>query len=178
LDQNEQYLPSDLQTHINSINTIPDLNFTPITTGPSPLLLSNLDQLNVPGCTFQECPVFLTVVGNVTENPPFLFGTLPDPITGETVGAKSCAIVILDHGNGTMDAVYNYFYSFNQGPFIAPVNQFTGDHVGDWEQTAVRFQNELPVSVWLSQHGVSFLLREVVEFFPILINAVWSSICI
>jgi len=75
-----------------------------------------------------------------------------------------------------MDAVYNYFYSFNQGPFIAPVNQFTGDHVGDWEQTVVRFQDELPVSVWLSQHGVSFPLYVVVESFFILINAVWSSI--
>lgn len=90
----------------------------------------------------------------MTANPPWLYGVLPDPVTGESVGAKSCAIIVNDHGNGLIDAYYMYFYAFNLGETV--LGQVLGDHVGDWEHSMVRFQNGLPISVWLSQHDVSY----------------------
>jgi hypothetical protein len=89
----------------------------------------------------------------VTANPPWLYGVLPDPVTGESVGTKSCAIIVNDHGNGLVDAYYMYFYAFNLGETV--LGQVLGDHVGDWEHSMVRFQNGQPISVWLSQHDVS-----------------------
>lgn len=85
---------------------------------------------------------------------------LPDPVTHETVGAKSCAIIVYDHGdaNGTVDAFYMYFYAFNLG--LNVLGQVLGNHVGDWEHSMMRFQNGTPVSVWLSQHDVCFHLLQ------------------
>jgi hypothetical protein len=159
LDRNELYLPSDLQAQLN--DTYPALNYIAITGKtaaadlPSPLLLSNLDQPNqIGGCTsFDNCNVYLTSKDNVTLNPQWLYGVLPDPVTYETVGARSYAIIVNDHGNGIVDVFYMYFYAFNPGETV--FNQVLGDHVGDWEHSMVRFENGLPVSVWLSKHDVS-----------------------
>ena len=76
-------------------------------------------------------------------------------MTFETVDAKSCAIIINDHGNGIVDAFYMYFFAFNQGETV--FGQVLGDHVGDWEHSMVRFVNGTPSAVWLSQHDVSSL---------------------
>lgn len=157
LDQNELYMPSDIQAQLN--NTYPALNYTalPRENVPSPLLLSDLEQLNAQGnCVrFGTCPVFLTSKDNVTTNPPWLYGVTPDSETGETVGAKSCAIIVNDHGNGLVDAIYMYFYAFDMGPNVT--GQVLGNHVGDWEHSMVRFQEGKPISVWLSQHDVCIL---------------------
>jgi hypothetical protein len=130
LDQNELYLPSDIQNQLN--NTYSALNFTATPNAPSPLLLSDLEQLNPLGnCTqFGSCQIYLTSKDNVTINPPWLYGVLPDPVTFETIGARSCAIIVNDHGNGIVDAFYMYFYAFNLGETV--LGQVLGDHVGDW----------------------------------------------
>ena len=137
LDQNELYLPSDIQLQLN--HTYAALNYTATNTGPSPLLLSDLDQLNAIGnCTadnFDACPIYLTSKDNVTTNPQWLYGVLPDATTGETGGIKSCAVIVNDHGNGIVDAFYMYFYAFNLGDLISGV--VLGNHVGDWEHTMV-----------------------------------------
>lgn len=155
LDQNELYLPSDIGAQLS--HTTPTLNFTAIKTAPSPLTLSDLDQLNaIASCTtgnFDACPIYLTSNDNVTANPPWLYGVLPDPVTGEAVGTKSCAIIVTDHGNGVVDAFYMYFYAFNLG--LTVLGQVLGDHVGDWEHTMLRFTNGMPTSMWFSQHDVS-----------------------
>ncbi|KAH0545431.1 hypothetical protein FGG08_000432 [Glutinoglossum americanum] len=152
LDQNELYLPSDIQAQLN--NTYAALNFTAIKNAPSPLLLSNVDQLNAIGnCdvdNFDACPVYLTSKDNVTTDPPWLYGVLPDPTTHETVGARSCAIIVYDHGDGMVDAFYMYFYAFNLGNTV--LGQTLGNHVGDWEHTMLRFKDGKPVSMWYSQH--------------------------
>lgn len=155
LDQNELYLPSDLQAQLNY--THPTINYTAIRDPPEPLLLSDLEQLNILGeCTqFGTCDVYLTAKDNITANPPWLYGVLPDPATFETVGAKSSAVIVVDHGGGTVDAFYMYFYAFNLGETVA--GQVLGNHVGDWEHSMVRFGNGTPSSVWLSQHSVSVL---------------------
>jgi hypothetical protein len=155
LDQNELYLPSDIGAQL--VHTNPSLNFTTIKNAPSPLSLSNLDQLNaIANCSvdnFSSCPLYLTSKDNVAANPSWLYGVLPDPVTGEAVGTKSCAIIVNDHGNGIVDAYYMYFYAFNLGQTVA--GQVLGDHVGDWEHTMVRFTNGMPTSMWFSQHDVS-----------------------
>ncbi|KAH8752453.1 hypothetical protein F5882DRAFT_445216 [Hyaloscypha sp. PMI_1271] len=153
LDQNDVYLPSDIQAQLN--NTYPALNYTalPKADVPSPLLLSDLEQLNIRGnCgqNFDACPIYLTSKDNVTTDPPWLYGVLPDPVTGKTVGARSCAIIVNDHGGGLVDAYYMYFYAFNYGSVV--LGQLLGNHVGDWEHTMVRFKEGIPISVWLSQH--------------------------
>ena len=39
-------------------------------------------------------------------------------------------IIVVDKGNGIVDAFYMYFYSFNQGPSV--YGHELGDHLGDW----------------------------------------------
>jgi hypothetical protein len=155
-------LPSDLQAQLN--NTVPEVNFTAVTNVPSPPLLSNLDQLNsAASCNpgqFNPCPLYLTSKVSPNSTPSWLYGVLPDPVTYETVGAKSCAIIVNDHGNGVVDAYYMYFYAFNLGQTV--LGQILGNHVGDWEHTMVRFTNGTPTSMWFSQHDVGL---------PVLISA-------
>jgi hypothetical protein len=155
LDQNELYLPSDIGAQLN--HTTPTINFTAIKNAPSPLTLSNLDQLDsIANCTTDNisgCPLYLTSNDNVTANPTWLYGVLPDPVTGAAVGTKSCAIIVTDHGDGIVDAFYMYFYAFNMGQTV--LGQVLGDHVGDWEHTMVRFTNGTPSTMWFSQHDVS-----------------------
>ncbi len=154
LDQNELYLPSDIGTQLK--HTTPTINFTAIKNAPSPLTLSNLNELDpIASCTADDiggCPLYLTSNDNVASNPSWLYGVSPDPVTGETVGAKSCAIIVTDHGNGVVDAFYMYFYAFNLG--LTVLGQVLGDHVGDWEHTMLRFTNGTPTSMWFSQHDV------------------------
>ena len=149
-------MPSDIGAQLD--NTFPALNFTAATIPTdvsSPLSLSDLALLNAIGnCTdFDTCPIYLTSKDNVTANPPWLYGVLPDPVTFETVNARSCAIIVNDHGKGLVDAFYMYFYAFNMGETV--FGQVLGDHVGDWEHSMVRFVNGTPSAVWLSQHDVS-----------------------
>lgn len=178
LDQNELYLPSDIQSQFG--NTTPFLNYTalPASSVPNPLNISNLDQLNADGnCTdFTHCPLYLTSKENPITNPPWLYGVLPDPVSYETVGAKSCAVIVYDHGNGIVDAFYHYFYAFNLG--LTVFGEIFGNHVGDWEHSVVRFQNATPVSVWLSQHdyGQAFTYNSLSKIGsrPIIYSAIGS----
>ncbi|KAK4548806.1 hypothetical protein LTR36_008579 [Oleoguttula mirabilis] len=66
--------------------------------------------------------------------------------------SKAPAILIVaDKGNGTVDAFWFYFYSFNLGQKV--MNVRFGNHVGDWEHTLIRFQHGKPESVFLSEHN-------------------------
>lgn len=146
----ERYNPGDIGAQLPP-NTQPRINFTAVTSGPDPLTLDNLSQLNtVPGAANGD-NVYLSSVANVSTNPPFLYGVKPDPSTGETVGARSCAIIVNDHGSGLVDAFYMYFYPFNFGGVYFGLT--VGNHVGDWEHNMVRFVNGTPTAVWYSQHS-------------------------
>jgi len=165
LDANELCLPSDIGAQL--LNTHPTLNYTAIANGPSPLNLSDLADLNALGhcdvSSFDECPLYLTSNVNVTSDPAWLHGVLPSPANGETQGARSCAVIVVDHANGTgvVDAFYMYFYAFNLGQAIE--GTVLGNHVGDWEHTKVRFENGNPAGVWFSQHdnGQAFAYEAV-----------------
>lgn len=140
----ENYFPSDLSAQL--ANTRPELNYTPITNGPSPLTLDNLNDLNALGGK----DVYLTSIDDVSTNPSWLYGVVPDA-SGKTDGAVSTGIIVVDHGEGTVDAFYMYFYAFNWGGFY--FGNAVDLHVGDWEHSMVRFLNGTPSAIWLSQHS-------------------------
>ena len=118
----EAYFPSDLQIHLN--NVIPEISFKQVP-GPSPLTLSNLDQLNGNGTGTNT---YLTSTSDVMKFPAYLKGVKPDS-TGKSAG-KNTPIIVVDHGKGLVDAYYMYFYSYNQGQIV--LGKELGDHVGDW----------------------------------------------
>ncbi|KAF2090067.1 hypothetical protein K490DRAFT_54480 [Saccharata proteae CBS 121410] len=150
----EAYFPSDLQAQLD--NTQPEDNFTVVSNAPSPLTLDNLSQLNSLGGK----DVYLTSKVDITTNPAWLTGVAPD-CNGKTGNATSAAVIVVDKGNGTVDAFYMYFYAYNWGGLVLDFLQL-GNHVGDWrgyvaetdhrEHNMVRFVNGEPTYVWYSQH--------------------------
>lgn len=97
-------------------NTYPENDFTRVAPNET-LSLSNLSSLNSFGnCTTKDiggCPIYLTSRDDVSTNPTWLYGVLPDPSSGKTNGATSAAVIVNDHGQGTVDAYYFYFYAFS-----------------------------------------------------------------
>ncbi|RKF55861.1 putative vacuolar protein sorting-associated protein TDA6 [Golovinomyces cichoracearum] len=149
LDRKETYFPSDLSTHIQ--NTQPKFNFTPISNPPSPLNLSNLDQLNA----FKDGDVYLSSREPIISLPKWLRGRKPTKRTLHTKRAVNCVIVVVEKEDreqqSVVDAFYLYFYSFNDGP--RGLGRQLGNHIGDWEHNMIRFINGTPTAIWFSQHG-------------------------
>lgn len=124
LDVGEIYYPSDLATHVEK--THPTLNFTTIKDIPNPLNLDNLDKLN----TLGDDNVYLTSTKSIIQMPKFLQGKKPGTKSLRTKHANSCAVVVVEKGNGIVDAFYMYFYTFNEGP--SGLGHRVGNHLGDW----------------------------------------------
>ncbi|KAJ9294834.1 hypothetical protein DTO271G3_6396 [Paecilomyces variotii] len=140
----DAYRPSDIGQQV--VHTVPEVNRTVIETPP--LNLNNLDILNDMGNT----SVYLTSKEGINANPqPAWFEGVTPNAQGKTEGAVSCAIVVYDHGNGTVDAFYFYFYAYNLGDTV--LGMVFGDHVGDWEHNMIRFDNGIPQALWYSQHS-------------------------
>ncbi|KAH6688823.1 hypothetical protein BKA61DRAFT_304670 [Leptodontidium sp. MPI-SDFR-AT-0119] len=148
LHRDDSYYPSDMAKHLE--NTYPSINFTAVEGGPHPLTLDNLNELNELGGE----NIFLSSTEDVVTLPKFLHGQEPDPITYRTDNAKSCVVIVVDKGNGLIDAFYMYWYTFNDGP--SAIGHQVGNHLGDWEHNMVRFQNGTPTAVWYSQHEFGF----------------------
>lgn len=93
--------------------------------------------------------VFLTAKEDWLNDPDWIIGSAPDA-DGLASGAPA-TLIVMDKGNGWVDAYWFYYYPFNEGP---PILDFgaVGNHLGDWEHTLVRFYNEKPVLLWLSAH--------------------------
>lgn len=60
-------------------------------------------------------------------------------------------LVVIDKGDGIVDAFWFYFYSFNLGNMVFNIR--FGNHVGDWEHSLVRFQHGKPKAVFFSAHA-------------------------
>jgi hypothetical protein len=60
-------------------------------------------------------------------------------------------LVMVDKGNGIVDAFWFYFYSYNLGTTV--LNVRFGNHVGDWEHSLIRFYNGVPKAVFFSAHS-------------------------
>ncbi|EXJ91304.1 hypothetical protein A1O1_04414 [Capronia coronata CBS 617.96] len=60
-------------------------------------------------------------------------------------------LITVNKGHGIVDAFWFFFYSFNLGNVV--LNVRFGNHVGDWEHTAVRFHHGKPKAVFFSEHN-------------------------
>ncbi|KAK5946774.1 Vacuolar protein sorting-associated protein 62 [Knufia obscura] len=60
-------------------------------------------------------------------------------------------LVAVNKGHGIVDAFWFFFYSFNLGNSVFNVR--FGNHVGDWEHTAIRFHHGVPKAVFFSEHN-------------------------
>ena len=60
-------------------------------------------------------------------------------------------LVVVDKGDGIVDAFWFFFYSFNLGNVVFNIR--FGNHVGDWEHVCVRFQHGIPKAVFFSEHN-------------------------
>ncbi|KAI5815797.1 hypothetical protein BZA77DRAFT_338593 [Pyronema omphalodes] len=146
LHSEERFHPGDIAEHL--IHTTPHLNLTPLDSSstPTPLLLSNLEKLNALGPE----DVYLTSNDDPTYPPPWLRGNrnIPDHY-GKS---KAPAIIIwTEKSPGVVDVFYFYFYSFNLGNTVAGWR--FGNHVGDWEHTAIRFIDGSPLGMFFSEHS-------------------------
>ncbi|PNS19617.1 hypothetical protein CAC42_7461 [Sphaceloma murrayae] len=144
LYSSDPYRPSDIGATLP--NTTPNVNFGPLPNVANPLTLDNLDSLNNQGGP----DIWLTSNQDVTTSPAWLNGVLPDAY-GSTVDAIPGTVVVVDKGNGVVDAFYMYFYANNWGGEILNFN--VGNHVGDWEHNVIRFNNGVPSQIWYSQHS-------------------------
>lgn len=97
--------------------------------------------------------IYLTALTDFDSDPEWITGVnnIPDLETGRIADAPATLIVV-DKGDGWVDAFWFYFYSFNLGPFVMGGGPY-GNHVGDWEHSLVRFHNGKPELVWMSAHG-------------------------
>lgn len=77
-------------------------------------------------------------------------GTAPRSNAKAGRSGAPAVLVVVDKGNGVVDAFWFFFYSFNQGNMVFNIR--FGNHVGDWEHTLVRFRDGEPESVFLSEH--------------------------
>lgn len=59
-------------------------------------------------------------------------------------------LVVVDKGDGIVDAFWFFFYSYNLGQTVLGVR--FGNHVGDWEHCMIRFENGVPRGVFFSEH--------------------------
>ncbi|KAF9882588.1 Vacuolar protein sorting-associated protein 62 [Aspergillus nanangensis] len=80
------------------------------------------------------------------------FGGKPIHVT--EMGGRSDApavLLVMDKGNGIVDAFWFYFYSFNLGNAV--LNVRFGNHIGDWEHCLVRFHHGKPKALFFSAHS-------------------------
>jgi hypothetical protein len=70
-------------------------------------------------------------------------------------------LVIVDKGNGIIDAFWFYFYSYNLGTTVFNIR--FGNHIGDWEHSLIRFQHGVPKAVFFSAHsgGLAYAYKAV-----------------
>lgn len=59
-------------------------------------------------------------------------------------------LVLVDKGEGILDAFWFFFYSYNLGQTVLTMR--FGNHVADWEHCMVRFKDGVPQGMYLSEH--------------------------
>jgi hypothetical protein len=131
LDKSDIYNPSDMGTHV--ANTHATMNFEHVDGAPDALNLNNLKKLNR---IDNADEIYLTSTEPLFSLPEYLKGQKPDPKTLQTKNATSCVVIVVDKGEGVMDAFYMYFYTFNEGP--SALGHTAGNHLGDWYDSSFR----------------------------------------
>ncbi|KAH3661615.1 hypothetical protein OGAPHI_006463 [Ogataea philodendri] len=146
----ERYMPYNIEEFVTHFHAELE-NGTRLDQFGDSLKITDLEALQ----QFQshENPVYFMSNEDFDTDPEWITGrkNRPNFYTGELKNVPATLIVV-DKGNGWVDAYWFYFYSFNEGPYVMGTGPF-GDHVGDWEHSLVRFYNGEPVIVWMSAHG-------------------------
>ncbi|GIJ98979.1 vacuolar protein sorting-associated protein 62 [Aspergillus viridinutans] len=100
-----------------------------------------------------------------------------EPIKLQETGGRSDApavLLVVDKGNGIVDAFWFFFYSFNLGNVV--LNVRFGNHIGDWEHCLVRFYNGKPKALFFSAHSAgeaySYEAVEKIGQRPVIYSAV------
>uniref|UniRef100_A0A8H7TSL2 Vacuolar protein sorting-associated protein 62 n=1 Tax=Bionectria ochroleuca TaxID=29856 RepID=A0A8H7TSL2_BIOOC len=110
----------------------------------------------------------------LTKNPLEERGHKPD---SDGYSRAPAVLVLVDKGEGVVDAFWFFFYSYNLGQTVFGMR--FGNHVGDWEHFMIRFQDGKPRGVFLSEHeaGQSYVwdaLEKSSTGRPIIYSAVGS----
>ncbi|ODV95482.1 hypothetical protein PACTADRAFT_50198 [Pachysolen tannophilus NRRL Y-2460] len=143
----EKYLPYDIKEYVKNFHAEFE-DGTKLLNGKT-LNINDLSKLS----NIFENPIFLTSNSDFDNDPDWITGVENKPnIYNGKLEHSPAILIVVDKGNGWVDAFWFYFYSFNLGPFVMGVGPF-GNHVGDWEHSLVRFYNGKPYIVWMSAHG-------------------------
>jgi hypothetical protein len=157
----EEYWPGKMEVHLD--HTTPHVDYDE---APGEFLhptLDDLDRLNYFGRNVflqshddpETYPDWIAGSDNIPDDPNYRRkkGQSKQPKSKRTnIPYRSDApviLVVVDKG-AYVDAFWFFFYSFNLGNAVFGVR--FGNHVGDWEHTAVRFENGKPIHVFYSEH--------------------------
>ncbi|CCF57198.1 hypothetical protein KAFR_0C02050 [Kazachstania africana CBS 2517] len=152
----ERYWPYDIKNYVNHFH-LRESNGAKITTAPDKLTLQDLRAaytFSFPNGTetkIASSELYMTSNEDFSKDPYWIVGSIPEYGTGHIKDAPAILIVV-DKGNGWVDAFWFYFYPFNWGPFIMGGGPW-GNHVGDWEHSLVRFHMGEPKYLWMSAHA-------------------------
>ncbi|CCF59409.1 hypothetical protein KAFR_0G03760 [Kazachstania africana CBS 2517] len=155
LSDDELYFPQDIETYIENFKVTDESNNTIL----EDLTLQQLentftfrnDDLSL--SNVHSSKTFLTSKTDFTQNPDYMFGSLYEyKNTGEIRKSAPSVLIVVDKGNGWVDAFWFFFYAFNNGPTVLG-NGPWGSHLGDWEHCVVRFFNGQPKAIYMSQHS-------------------------
>ncbi|CCC70142.1 hypothetical protein NCAS_0E00720 [Naumovozyma castellii] len=146
----ERYWPSDIKDYVTHFHLEDDSRTT---------FLKNLTLANLPrqwpkneSVTLQpNSSSFMTSNTDFAKDPKWVLGEQPEYGTG-LIKSAPAVLIIVDKGNGWVDAYWFYFYPFNWGPYIMGYGPW-GNHMGDWEHSLVRFYKGEPKFLWMSAHG-------------------------
>ncbi|KAI0806228.1 hypothetical protein BC629DRAFT_1590632 [Irpex lacteus] len=134
LHSQEKYWPADIADHLTHVTPQQDNK-------------NVADSVDFSSIGSLGSDVYLTSKDDVGSHPAWL-GGIPTDSTGFTDAPAT--IIVANKADGVTDAFYFYFYSYDHATYLDL--QF-GDHVGDWEHSAVRFVNGEPTLVYLSAHS-------------------------
>ncbi|CAN6635657.1 putative vacuolar protein sorting-associated protein Tda6p [Trichomonascus vanleenenianus] len=142
----ERYMPYGIDDFVRHFRVV-DQDYNALS---GPLHIEDLQRFNR---SIGAEDLFLESLEDFDSNPDWITGVKhwPDVETGRLATAPAVCIVV-DRGEGQVDAFWFYFYSFNLGPFVMGGGPY-GNHVGDWEHSLVRFRHGKPEILWMSAHG-------------------------
>jgi hypothetical protein len=139
----EPYLPSTLETFLNFTEAFD--NFDPLPDEYLKLTVDDISRINPWGKH-----TYTTSVDDPEQYPWWMEAAKMVPDSNGYSPAPTY-LVVVDKGD-YIDAFWFFFYAFNLGNQVLGVR--FGNHVGDWEHTAIRFSKKTgkPQSVFFSQH--------------------------
>ncbi|KAJ3018804.1 hypothetical protein HKX48_002621 [Thoreauomyces humboldtii] len=111
--------------------------------GPTPITGGNLND-------YPSGVIWLTSDDDPQTNPVWLQSPVGKPADGTERSGAPISIITVNQADGSLIAYYMFFYAYNHGPKVLGRNY--GNHVGDWEYTAIRFESGTPTQMYFSEH--------------------------